>query len=160
MVGRKIADVTRQSAPDQSKAVCVIKNLRKPKPTAFAVTLNDISFTANCGEILAIAGIAGNGQDEIMSALSGEWRPPSAGVIILDGQDISHLGPAARRRVGLGVVPEERNGHAAVPSMSLSDNALLTNHSLDKTVQHGVIDGVATKTVSYPHLTLPTTPYV
>jgi len=148
MVGRKIADVTRQSAPDQSKAVCVIKNLQKPKPTAFAVTLNYISFTANAGEILAIAGIAGNGQDEIMAALSGEWRPPSAGVIMLDGQDISHLGPAARRRVGLGVVPEERNGHAAIPSMSLSDNALLTNHSLGKTVQHGVIDDAATKVIA------------
>ena len=78
--------------------------MQKPKPTAFAVTLNDISFTADAGEILAIAGVAGNGQDEIMAALSGEWRPPSAGVIMLDGQDISHLGPAARRRVGLGVV--------------------------------------------------------
>jgi ABC-type uncharacterized transport system ATPase subunit len=58
------------------------------------------------------------------------------------------LGPAARRRVGLGVVPEERNGHAAIPSMSLSDNALLTSHSLGKTVQHGVIDGAATKAIA------------
>ena len=145
MVGRKIANVNRQSAPDQDKAVCVIKNLQKPKPTPFAVTLKDISFTANAGEILAIAGIAGNGQDEIMAALSGEWRPVSAGVITVDGQDMSHLGPAARRRFGVGIVPEERNGHAAIPSMTLSDNALLTNHSLGKTIQHGVIDDAATK---------------
>ena len=97
-------------------------------------------------KFLPIAGgIAGNGQDEIMAALSGEWRPASSGVITLDGQDISHLGPAARRRVGVGVVPEERNGHAAIPSMSLSDNALLTNHSLGKTIKHGVIDNAATK---------------
>jgi len=148
MVGRKIDDVIRQSAPDQAKAVCVIKNLQKPKLTAFGVTLQDISLTANAGEILAIAGIAGNGQDEIMAALSGEWRPVSAGVIKLDGKDISHLGPAARRRVGLSVVPEERNGHAAIPSMSLSDNALLTNHSLGKAIQHGVIDIAATKEIA------------
>ena len=148
MVGHKVSDVKRQSAPDLTKAVCVIKNLQKPKPTAFAVKLQDISITANAGEILAIAGIAGNGQDEIMAALSGEWRPASADVITLDGQDISHLGPAARRRVGIGVVPEERNGHAAIPSMSLSDNALLTNHSLGKTTQHGLINGAATKLIA------------
>ena len=148
MVGHKVSDVKRQSAPDLAKAVCVIKNLQKPKPTAFAVKLEDISIKANAGEILAIAGIAGNGQDEIMAALSGEWRPASADVITLDGQDISHLGPAARRRVGLGVVPEERNGHAAIPSMNLSDNALLTNHSLGKTTQHGLINGAATKLIA------------
>ena len=145
MVGRKIAKVNRRSTPDQVKAVCVIKNLQKPKSTPFAVKLKDISFTANAGEILAIAGIAGNGQDEIMAALSGEWRPASAGVITVDGQDISHLGPAARRRFGVGIVPEERNGHAAIPSMNLSNNALLTNHSLGKTIQYGVIDDAATK---------------
>ena len=83
-----------------------------------------------------------------MAALSGEWRPASAGVITLDGQDISHLGPGCAAACWLGVVPEERNGHAAIPSMSLSDNALLTNHSLGKTTQHGVIDGAATKLIA------------
>ena len=148
MVGRKISGVTRQAAPANSDAVCVVKSLHRPKPTAFAVSLKDISFSAYAGEIFAIAGVAGNGQDEIMATLSGEWRPPSAGVIFLDQLDISHMGPAARRRVGLGVVPEERNGHAAIPSMSLSDNALLTNHSLGTTVRFGVIDNTVTKSIA------------
>ena len=148
MVGRKVSDVTRQSAPPNANAVCVIKNLQRPKPTAFSVALKDISLSANAGEILAIAGVAGNGQDEIMAVLSGEWRPPSAGVILLDGQDITHMGPAARRRVGVGVVPEERNGHAAIPSMSLSDNALLTSHPLGTTVRYGVIDSAVTKSIA------------
>ena len=148
MVGRKVSDVKRQSMPTKSDVMCVVKNLRRPKPTAFAVSLKGISFSANAGEILAIAGIAGNGQDEIMAALSGEWRPPSSGVILLDGQDISRMGPAARRRVGLGFVPEERIGHAAVPSMSLSENALLTNHSLGTIVRHGLVDKSATKSIA------------
>jgi ABC-type uncharacterized transport system ATPase subunit len=148
MVGRKVSDVKRQLAPPKSDAICIVNNLQRPKPTAFAVPLKDISFSANGGEILAIAGIAGNGQDEIMAALSGEWRPSSSGVIFLDGQDISQKGPAERRRVGLGVVPEQRNGHAAIPSMSLSDNALLTNHSIGKTVRHGVVDKTVTKSVA------------
>ena len=148
MVGREVSDVTRQSAPPNAKAVCVIKNLQRPKPTAFSVSLKDISLSASAGEILAIAGVAGNGQDEIMAVLSGEWRPPSADVILLDGQDISHMGPAARRRVGVGIVPEERNGHAAIPSMSLSDNALLTSHSLGTTVRYGVIDSAVTTSIA------------
>ena len=148
MVGRRVSDVKRQSKPAKSDAICVVKNLQRPKPTAFAVSLKDISFSANAGEILAIAGIAGNGQDEIMAAFSGEWLPPSPGVILLDGQDISQMGPAERRRVGLGVVPEERNGHAAISTMRLSENALLTNHSLGTTVRHGLVDKTSTKLIA------------
>jgi general nucleoside transport system ATP-binding protein len=154
MVGNAVADISRHSEsaemaePATPPPVCRITKLQRPKSTAFAVALDDISFCANAGEILAIAGISGNGQDELMAALSGEWQPPTGGVISLEGRDISHFDPAARRRAGVGVVPEERNGHAAVPSMRLSDNALLTHHSLGQTVRHGVIDNAATKAIA------------
>ena len=160
MVGSEVADISRHKEPAElaesaklsepvgTPPVCRITKLQRPKSTAFGVTLDDISFCANAGEILAIAGISGNGQDELMAALSGEWQPPTGDVILLEGTDISHFEPAARRRVGVGVVPEERNGHAAVPSMRLSDNALLTHHSLGQTVRHGVIDHTATKAIA------------
>jgi ABC-type uncharacterized transport system ATPase subunit len=154
MVGSEVADISRHkepaklSEPADTPPVCCITKLQRPKSTAFAVALDDISFCANAGEILAIAGISGNGQDELMAALSGEWQPPTGDVIVLEGTDISHFDPAARRRAGVGVVPEERNGHAAVPSMRLSDNALLTHHSLGQTVRHGVIDHTATKAIA------------
>ncbi|MGB2259133.1 MAG: ABC transporter ATP-binding protein [Candidatus Puniceispirillaceae bacterium] len=151
MVGSEVADINRHKEPGKladTPPVCRITKLQRPKSTAFAVALDDISFSANAGEILAIAGISGNGQDELMAALSGEWQPPTGDVIVLEGKDISHFDPAARRRAGVGVVPEERNGHAAVPSMRLSDNALLTHHSLGQTVRHGVIDHAATKAIA------------
>jgi ABC-type uncharacterized transport system ATPase subunit len=151
MVGTAVADINRHKEPGKlagTPLVCRITKLQRPKSTAFAVALDDISFCANAGEILAIAGISGNGQDELMAALSGEWQPPTGDVIVLEGTDISHFNPAARRRAGVGVVPEERNGHAAVSSMRLSDNALLTHHSLGQTVRHGVIDHTATKAIA------------
>ena len=84
--------------------------------------------------MLGIAGIAGNGQDELMEALIGEWRGRGTDVITVDGVDMTADGPSRRRQLGLGFVPEERNGHAAVTSMTLADNALLTAHPLGEVV--------------------------
>ena len=63
-----------------------------------------------------------------------------SGVMFLDGVDVSLKNPAERRVVRMGFIPEERNGHAAVPSMSLAENALLTSHSLVELVRLGVLD--------------------
>jgi simple sugar transport system ATP-binding protein len=140
MIGTKVKDVARQKAPAKGKILFAVNNLDRPKQNAFSVTLHDISIEARAGEIFGIAGIAGNGQDELMAALTGEWLGDKSGVITLDGGDISSQGPAERRLAGMGFIPEERNGHAAVPSMSLADNALLTNHSLAGVVRGGVLD--------------------
>jgi simple sugar transport system ATP-binding protein len=80
------------------------------------------------GEVLGIAGVSGNGQRELMWALSGEdERPPEpGGQLLLRGQNIAGMGPDGRRRLGLHFVPEERLGRGAVPSMSLAHNLLLT----------------------------------
>lgn len=140
MVGETVGDVARETAPADGDILLEISNLSRPRPTQFATPLRGISLQARRGEILGIAGIAGNGQDELMEALIGEWRGESNGVMFLEGQDITHAGPAARRNAGIGFVPEERNGHAAVPAMSLADNNLLTSHSLAGAVKKGVID--------------------
>jgi simple sugar transport system ATP-binding protein len=107
------------------------------------VALRDINLSVRAGEILGIAGIAGNGQSELMDALTGEWRPSYANagnMIQLGADDITTLSPAGRRRAGLAFVPEERNGHAAVPSMTLSENTLLTGYDLDNVVRGGMIN--------------------
>ncbi|MEQ9260435.1 MAG: ABC transporter ATP-binding protein [Roseovarius sp.] len=93
--------------------------------SAFGTPLRNLHFTVRRGEILGIGGVAGNGQDELLAALSGETRAdPEA--IRLAGQPIGRLGPARRRALGLLSAPEERLGHAAAPDMSLVENALLT----------------------------------
>ena len=80
------------------------------------------------GEIFGIAGVSGNGQEELLAALSGEKRcAQRADAIAICWQaGRARLGPARRRALGLRFVPEERLGRGAVPAMSLAENALLT----------------------------------
>ncbi|MEL6519939.1 MAG: ABC transporter ATP-binding protein [Pseudomonadota bacterium] len=87
--------------------------------------LRDITFAVSEGQILGIGGVAGNGQDGLLAALSGEQPTPANSVRLFD-EPIGHLGPTARRARGLLTAPEERLGHAAVPDMSLTENTLLT----------------------------------
>ncbi len=143
MVGETVADVVRKTAPADDDILLEISNLSRPRSTQFSTPLRNISLQARRGEILAIAGIAGNGQDELMEALIGEWRDANNGIMVIEGLDITHAGPTARRNAGISFVPEERNGHAAVPAMSLADNNLLTSHSLAGAVKKGIIDNNA-----------------
>jgi len=95
----------------------------------FGTRLKDISLALRAGEIVGIAGISGNGQQELLKAISGE-RPLGRrqGAINMFGQDVGGLNAAQRRQRGLGFVPEERLGRGAVPDLSLADNALLTGY--------------------------------
>ncbi|MFZ9133771.1 MAG: ATP-binding cassette domain-containing protein, partial [Gemmobacter sp.] len=106
---------------------------------AFGTTLRGISFAVRAGEILGIGGVAGNGQDELLAALSGE-RTGAAGSVVLDGRPVGHLGPNARRAAGLLAAPEERLGHAAVPDMTLTENAAMTGALRRGLVRGGMID--------------------
>jgi simple sugar transport system ATP-binding protein len=82
--------------------------------------------------------VAGNGQDELLSALSGE-HPAQPGMVILDGQDISTAGPIERRGVRVLSAPEERLGHAAAPDMSLTENGVLTAARGEDILSNGFI---------------------
>lgn len=107
------------------KPVLEVAGLNLPPMSQFGPSLRDITFTLRAGEVLGIGGVAGNGQEDLLATLSGE-RPSGAGTVRLNGIDISALGPNARRAKGILSAPEERLGHAAVPDMSLTDNAILT----------------------------------
>lgn len=102
-----------------------VRDLCLEAENQFSVSLENINFDVRRSEILGIGGVAGNGQEELVAALSGE-RKPENGIIWLEERDIIKLGPNARRKAGLLTAPEERLGHAAAPDMSLVDNALLT----------------------------------
>ena len=106
-----------------------VNHLSLPAHGPFGTPLEDIHFSIQGGEILGLAGVAGNGQRELLAALSGEYlNHPDT--IWIGGEPAGDLGPAARRRQGLAVVPEERLGRGAVPEMSLVENTLLTSHYL------------------------------
>ena len=94
--------------------------------------------------IVGIAGVAGNGQDELFAALSGERQAPSDGAVVIDGEAAGLRGVTERRRMGAAFVPEERLGHGTAPRMKLSENALLTGHAASGMVNRGFVDKPAT----------------
>ncbi len=119
-----------------------VRGLSLASPIPFGTSLKDVSFAVRAGEVLGIAGVAGNGQDELLLALSGELRSVP-GAVRIAGADVGHLGPNARRRLGLVAAPEERLGHAAAPDMSLVENALLSGQVRQGLSRLGFIDWAA-----------------
>ncbi|NCB59261.1 MAG: ABC transporter ATP-binding protein [Gammaproteobacteria bacterium] len=107
-----------------------VKDLSLPAPNPFACALKQLNFSLRGGEILGIAGVAGNGQEELLSVLSGEWLSPHSDQIIMNGKPVGRLKVGNRRQLGMAYVPAERLGHGAAPKMSLRENLLLTNATL------------------------------
>ncbi|MEH6591893.1 MAG: ABC transporter ATP-binding protein [Halioglobus sp.] len=103
-----------------------IKNLTKSSDDPFGISLKNISFSVKAGEILGVAGVAGNGQSELLAAISGEHLCDDAAAISFPNGALGRDMPDERRAKGLAVVPEDRLGQGAVPDMSLWENGLLT----------------------------------
>lgn len=139
MIGTELQAAVRSGLQKVGEPGLTITALSLASPDPFGVDLDAISLTVRQGEILGIAGVAGNGQGEFLSALSGETLVPEAGSIRIKDKAVGRLGPAARRDLGMAFVPEERLGRGAVPEMSLADNALLTGYRRQKLVRSGFI---------------------
>jgi simple sugar transport system ATP-binding protein len=124
MIGTTLGAPRRESVATGEGAVRLeVSALTLPSAEQFGVALEDVSLEVRAGEIL---GIAGNGQSELMRALVGERLARTPGAIVIDGTPVGRSGPAARRALGLGAVPEERLGEATVADMALWENAALT----------------------------------
>ncbi len=136
MVGSEVANVERTHGESQqtSESLLEIRALSRPPAGPFSIPLNDIWLEVHAGEVIGIAGVAGNGQGEFFEAVSGEATQAAASVIRIRGQDAGLLGITERRKLGAAFVPEERLGHGAAPSLKLSENLLLSRHSTDRSV--------------------------
>ena len=128
MIGRKFPECRRREHAAGS-IVFEVAGLSLDADTPFGTTLKNISLRVHAGEILGIAGVSGNGQAELLDALSGERPVQDKNAIQLNGAAVGQLNPLQRRVLGLTYVPEDRLGSGAVASMSLTQNALLTAHS-------------------------------
>jgi simple sugar transport system ATP-binding protein len=106
-----------------------VKHLSLKSDAMFGTDLDDISLSVRAGEIVGIAGVSGNGQQELLAALSGENLCAAKESVKLFGADIAVMNPNRRRTLGLHFVPEERLGRGAVPVHSLSMNNLLTRNN-------------------------------
>ena len=125
MIGAEPPALQRRAATAGAQ-VLQVRALDLPTDDPFGVALRGVALDLRAGEVLGIAGVSGNGQQELMAALSGEDPRAPAGAIQLFGQDISRASPRQRRALGLHFVPEERLGRGAVPTLSLAQNTLLT----------------------------------
>ena len=106
--------------------VLTVKELSLKRESPFGVDLVDVSLRVHAGEVVGIAGVSGNGQRELLFALSGEDRRAPHEAIAIGGRPVGRLAPDRRRALGLHFVPEERLGRGAVPEMGLAHNLLLT----------------------------------
>lgn len=139
MIGRELPVCHAPAYTGELRPVLQIKRIVRPNDDPFGVSLHDISLTVHAGEVVGIAGISGNGQAELLSALSGETQGKPESVCI-DGEPVGHLDAGARRDRGLAFVPEERLGRGAVPAMSLTYNAMLTAHRQPSLKRSGLLD--------------------
>ncbi len=133
MIGKELP-VCSDKRPVISGRKCLqVTNLSTKSADPFGTDLQAINFSVSEGEILGIAGISGNGQQELLYCLSGERPVADEGSITIYDKPVGRLNPDQRRNLGLGFVPEERLGRGAVPGMSLTYNGILTAH------RHGMV---------------------
>ncbi|WP_194723420.1 ABC transporter ATP-binding protein [Noviherbaspirillum malthae] len=115
-----------------------LRNLSLEKSHPFGTSLEGINLDLHAGEIVGVAGVSGNGQQELLAALSGEDPRAAPNMILLKDEPIGRMNAARRRQRGLGFVPEERLGRGAVPDLSLAQNILLS-HQNPSTIGRGLI---------------------
>ncbi|MFF0012242.1 ABC transporter ATP-binding protein [Streptomyces sp. NPDC005374] len=89
--------------------------------------VHEAALTVRAGEIVGVAGVAGNGQSELVEALAG-LRPVTAGRVTLQGHDITHASATERRLKGLAYVPEDRHAVGTAPAASVADNLAMGHH--------------------------------
>lgn len=138
MVGTSFAAPTR-SERSLGQSMLEVRSLSTRSTKEFGVSIKEISFKLKGGEILGIGGVAGNGQDELLAALSGETHS-SPDSILFKNQPVGQLGPIKRRQLGMLSAPEERLGHAAAPIMSLKENSIITAARRMGLLKSGFID--------------------
>jgi ABC-type uncharacterized transport system ATPase subunit len=137
MIGSQPAQIQRRlGTPGEIRLS--VRRLALAPSHPFATPLQDVSFDLRGGEILGVAGVSGNGQQELLGVLSGEDTRAAHDALHMDGQAVGARSTAWRRKRGLAFVPEERLGRGAVPDLSLAHNMLLS-HQGKTTVSHGFI---------------------
>ncbi len=140
MVGAQVKDVQAASNRVFGEPRIVVDQLSMRSPELHGVALKNISLSVSAGEILGIAGIAGNGQAELFAALSGEVVANTPGVIGFNGKAAGLENITQRRQRQAAFVPEERNGHAAAPDFALSENVVLSRHADGSMTRFGLLD--------------------
>ena len=149
MVGTEVAVVRADRAATPGAPLLELNDLSMQTDDPFGVALKNINLSVRSGEIVAVAGVAGNGQGEFFGALSGEVVSANKDAVKIGGAASGRENITQRRRRDAAFVPEERIGHGAVPNFTLSENVVLTHHAVgEAVVRKGLINSDAAQNVS------------
>ncbi len=140
MMGEELKDLEYSKSQTLGGIRFGVNNFNMPANDPLGISLKNINFDVRSGEVVGLAGVAGNGQDELLTALNGEQQSDIPSSIIIEGKSAGNLGPNERRALGMASVPEKRLGHGAMPDMSLIDNAFLTAYTRQDLFKNGLID--------------------
>ncbi len=148
MIGSDVAALRSGQGAKPGAPLLELAGLSMSTDDPFGVALKDIDLVVRSGEIVAIAGVAGNGQSELFDAVSGERTNARVDAVKLAGAPCGGETITQRRRRDAAFVPEERLGHAAVSDLPLSENIILTHHAIGEgVVRNGLIDRGAARDV-------------
>ena len=138
MVGRPVQLVVEKDPARPAEPVLTVEHLRVPSRLYKHDAVKDVSFTARAGEIVCIAGIDGNGQTDLVYALTG-LEKPSGGRITLCGHDITHAAIQDRSKAGMSHIPEDRHKHGLILDFTLEQNLVLQRFQEPQFQSHGFI---------------------
>jgi simple sugar transport system ATP-binding protein len=138
MIGRDVGVRTTERSAEAGRPLLQVDQLSALNDKGLPA-LRSVSFGLREGEILGVAGVTGNGQDELAQVLAG-LRPAASGTIWFDGRDVTRLAPIERWRLGIGYVPAERVEVASIAAFSLVDNTALNYHFDPAYTRSGLLD--------------------
>ena len=138
MVGREVSFEREKSEANYGDVVLSVKDLTVKDSNGFEVVKN-VSFDVRGGEIVAIAGVSGNGQVEIADAITG-ILPAAGGNITLNGKDITNSTIRQRNNEGIAYIPEDRQTYGLVLDFALSSNLVLKNYNQEPFAQKGIVN--------------------
>lgn len=138
MVGREVIFRLERAAVERGAPVLQVEGLSALSNRGY-VALKNVSFTVHEGEIFGIAGVSGNGQQELAEVLAG-LRPAVSGRVLLDGKEITNASTLERWRLGMGYIPAERNEVGSIGDFSLVENTAMNYYFDSRYVRKGLLD--------------------
>ncbi|GAB2885891.1 ABC transporter ATP-binding protein [Nocardioides pacificus] len=139
MVGSELPSPSTESSTVTDEVLLSVADVSLPSTTGGRALLDGISFDIHRGEILGIAGVEGNGQEELVEAIIG-MRPGASGTISLSGRDLTDLSTRDRREAGVGYIPADRHRHGLLLDSPLWENRVLGHQTRQPSNKHGLID--------------------
>jgi simple sugar transport system ATP-binding protein len=128
MVGRQVLFMVDKKTQKPGDVVLKVHNVQAENNKGLPA-LRGLSLEVHSGEILGIAGVAGNGQSELAEVITG--LRPCQGSVIINGEEVSNQPPIVAIRQGVSHVPEDRNHVGSAPNMTITENTIMKNYRRD-----------------------------